>query len=124
MFSFPSVTSINGYNRLEINVGIIAASVPAIKPLFTRESSIIRYLKSRISSQRNRKSYEKQSEESDGDGQARLNKLTLGTLPTALPTSMTYYREQGEKQSNEWEDLESQKAIGMPSEVNGAGLAR
>ena len=116
--SFPEPDT-NSHTRLEINVGIIAASIPAIKPLFTRESSFVRYLKSRISSQRNRKSYKKQSAESGGDSeQARLNKLTLGTLPGTLPTSMTYYREQGEKQSNDWEqDLESQKTIGMPSKV-------
>ena len=102
--------------RLEINVGIIAASIPTLKPLFTRQTSVFRHLRYRISSPIHRKSDEvsAQSDSEDGVG---LTKLTIGTMPSAMPTSLSYYQTKGLQDIERWEDLESQSSTVVGKEA-------
>ncbi|CAF9924019.1 hypothetical protein IMSHALPRED_006060 [Imshaugia aleurites] len=74
---------------LEINVGIIAASIATLKPLFNPlRPSLLRYF-------RYRKAVDSPQCD-DADDNPRLQKLTLGTMPSALPSSLSYYQHKGE----------------------------
>ena len=65
--------------------------------------------------------YEKESVGSDEtDERIRVHKLTLGTMPSAMPTSMIYYQEKSRGNGHGWEDLESQTSLGMPRPVHNA----
>lgn len=68
---------------LEINVGIVAASIPTLKPLFRSSvPSLRRYFR-----------YRKATDSPQcGDDEARLQELSLGTMPSALPSSISYYQ--------------------------------
>ena len=50
----------------------------------------------------------------DSDDQIRLNKLTLGTMPSAMPSSLSYYQEKGKRHDEDWNDLESQTSLSIP----------
>lgn len=96
---------------LEINVGIIAASVPTLKPLFNlSRSSMFRYLQQR---RRCRKSSDKMPVDETND-RVCLNKLTLDTMPSAMPTSLSYYQDKSRNHGKGWQDLESQASISIP----------
>lgn len=109
---------------LEINVGIIAASIPTLKPLFNpSRPSIFRYFKYRRTSER----YRKTSENTlaiDTDDQVQLNKLTLNTMPSAMPSSLSYYQDKGRNHGKGWEDLESRASMSIPEKVHLAERGR
>ena len=108
---------------LEINVGIIAASIPALKPLFnSSRPSFFRYLHYRRTSDKYRKTSEN-TPARDSDDRVRLQKLTLNTMPSAMPSSMSYYQK-GMDHDGRWDDLESQVSVPSPEKVHVAGMGR
>ena len=100
---------------LEINIGIIAASIPTLKPLFTRaNSTVFRYLHYFRTTNRHRKTSKETPASDSSDDQVHQNKLTLNTMPSAMPSSMSYYQEKARKDGTGWEDLESQVSTPPP----------
>lgn len=103
---------------LEINVGIIAASILTLKPLFNpSRPSIFRYFKHRRTSKRYRRTSEKATS-NDANDRVRLNKLTLNTMPSALPSSLSYYQVKGGNHGEGWDESESQVSMSIPEKVH------
>lgn len=60
----------------------------------------------------------------DTDDQVRLHKLTLNTMPSAMPSSLSYYQNKGRHHGEGWEDLESLASISSPEKVHVAETGR
>ncbi|KAL8747804.1 MAG: hypothetical protein Q9190_000348 [Brigantiaea leucoxantha] len=96
---------------LEINVGIIAASIPTLKPLFNpSRPSIFQYFRFRLISGRYRKNPEK-TLSGDSDGEVGLKRLTLNTMPSAIPSSISYYQHKHRPSEKEGKHVESQDSM-------------
>lgn len=101
-----------------MNVGIIAASIPTLKPLFDpSRPCIFRYFQYRRPSKSHRKISEN-TPANDTDDPVRLNKLSLNTMPTAMPSSWSYYQDKGRNHGKRWEDLEPQACMSSPEKVH------
>ena len=101
----PDLTP-NVRNSLEINVGIIAASVPTLKPLFnqSRRNRLRHYLQHRKTLKGEPESLNIPSPDDDDD---RV-KLTFASIPNALPRSVSYYQGKHNEPGKSWEKLEFQ----------------
>ena len=96
---------------LEINIGIIAATIPTLRPLFNESRfPILRYLQYIGTYFRDRRASANTPAE-DGNDRGRPPRLILNTLPSALPTSMSYYRNKIRDRVGGWRDLESRISI-------------
>ena len=103
---------------LEINVGIIAASIPTLKPLFNpSRPSIFRYFKHRKTSGKHHKTSGNIPANDIDDG-IRLNKLTLITMPSAMPSSLSYYQGKVGSHGKGWENLESHINLSSPEKAH------
>ena len=58
------------------------------------------------------------------DDQIHLNKLTLNTMPSAMPSSLSYYWDKGNNRDNGWKNLETQASISSPEKVHIAETGR
>ena len=99
-------------------MGIIAASIPTLKPLFNpSRPSVLRYFKRGRRSERCRRTSRKATSK-DANDQVRLNILTLDTMPGALPSSLSYYQEKCRNHGNGWDGSESQLGMSVPEKVH------
>ncbi|KAL6719217.1 hypothetical protein ACLMJK_003454 [Lecanora helva] len=73
---------------------------------------------------RNKSSNNPPSPENQSDDRVHFNKLTLNNMPSAMPSSMTYYQHHGNNDGEEWEDLESQASTMVPEKAHIAGTGR
>lgn len=54
---------------------------------------------------------------SDTDDQVRLYKVTLKIMPSAMPSSLPYYKDRRSIDDKRWQDLESQATMSSPGKA-------
>jgi len=79
--------------------------------------SVFCYVKYRTTSQRYRET-SRNTPANDADNQVRFNKLTLNTMPSAIPSSPYYYQDKGRNHGKGWEYSKSQASMSSPEKVH------
>ena len=96
----------------EIQVGMLAASIPTIRHIFNSSRlSVLQYY--RFPSKQHLKTSEKGPVDNAGE-RARLHPLTLNTMPSSIPSSFAYYQDRASDHCTGAEDVESQASSSNP----------